>query len=77
MTPSFVASGPAGIHQGKRIILHWGLCARTCFTKVVTASANSGVSVCTVDDAKKLYSGFDLCAPNTSVSRYTLIDSTR
>ena len=22
---------------------------------------NSGVSVCTVDDAKKLYSGFDLC----------------
>ncbi len=29
---------------------------------------NSGVSVATVDDAKKLYSGFDLCAPNTSVS---------
>ncbi|NUQ82083.1 MAG: methylmalonyl-CoA mutase family protein [Bacteroidetes bacterium] len=29
---------------------------------------NSGVSVCTVDDAKKLYSGFDLCAPTTSVS---------
>jgi methylmalonyl-CoA mutase len=29
---------------------------------------NSGVSICTVDDAKKLYSGFDLCAPNTSVS---------
>jgi methylmalonyl-CoA mutase len=28
----------------------------------------SGVSVCTVDDAKKLYSGFDLCAPDTSVS---------
>jgi isobutyryl-CoA mutase len=28
----------------------------------------SGVSVCTVDDAKKLYSGFDLCSPNTSVS---------
>jgi methylmalonyl-CoA mutase len=28
----------------------------------------SGVSVCTLDDAKKLYSGFDLCAPNTSVS---------
>ncbi len=28
----------------------------------------SGVSVCTVDDAKKLYSGFDLCAPTTSVS---------
>ncbi|MGA1523785.1 MAG: methylmalonyl-CoA mutase family protein, partial [Planctomycetota bacterium] len=29
---------------------------------------NAGVSICTVDDAKKLYSGFDLCAPNTSVS---------
>jgi methylmalonyl-CoA mutase len=29
---------------------------------------NSGVSVCTVDDAKKLYSGFDLSAPTTSVS---------
>jgi methylmalonyl-CoA mutase len=29
---------------------------------------NSGVSVCTVDDAVKLYSGFDLCAPQTSVS---------
>ena len=29
---------------------------------------NSGVSVATVDDAKKLYSGFDLCDPNTSVS---------
>ncbi len=29
---------------------------------------NSGVSICTVDDAKKLYSGFDLCAPTTSVS---------
>jgi methylmalonyl-CoA mutase len=28
----------------------------------------SGVSVCTVDDAKKLYSGFDLLAPHTSVS---------
>jgi methylmalonyl-CoA mutase len=28
----------------------------------------SGVSVCTVDDAKKLYSGFDLGAPTTSVS---------
>jgi methylmalonyl-CoA mutase len=28
----------------------------------------SGVSVATVDDAKKLYSGFDLLAPNTSVS---------
>jgi methylmalonyl-CoA mutase len=29
---------------------------------------NSGVSVATVDDAKKLYSGFDLCDPGTSVS---------
>jgi len=29
---------------------------------------NSGVSVATVDDAKKLYSGFDLVAPTTSVS---------
>ncbi len=28
----------------------------------------SGVSACSVDDAKKLYSGFDLVAPNTSVS---------
>jgi len=29
---------------------------------------NSGVNVCTLDDAKKLYSGFDLCNPSTSVS---------
>ncbi len=29
---------------------------------------NSGVSVATLDDAKKLYSGFDLCNPSTSVS---------
>ncbi len=29
---------------------------------------NSGVSVASVDDAKKLYSGFDLCHPKTSVS---------
>ncbi len=28
----------------------------------------SGVSVCTLDDAKRLYQGFDLCDPNTSVS---------
>ena len=28
----------------------------------------SGVSICTVDDMKKLFAGFDLCAPNTSVS---------
>ncbi len=29
---------------------------------------NSGVSIATVDDMKKLYSGFDLCDPTTSVS---------
>ena len=29
---------------------------------------NSGVSVCCLDDAKKLYSGFDLTSPQTSVS---------
>ncbi len=29
---------------------------------------NSGVNVCCLDDAKKLYSGFDLCDPKTSVS---------
>jgi methylmalonyl-CoA mutase len=29
---------------------------------------NSGVSVASLDDAKKLYSGFDLCDPATSVS---------
>ncbi len=29
---------------------------------------NSGVSICCLDDAKKLYSGFDLCKPSTSVS---------
>jgi isobutyryl-CoA mutase len=29
---------------------------------------NSGVSIATVDDIKKLYSGFDLCDPKTSVS---------
>lgn len=28
----------------------------------------SGVNICTLDDMKKLYSGFDLCAPSTSVS---------
>ncbi len=28
----------------------------------------SGVSVCTLDDVKMLYGGFELCAPNTSVS---------
>ena len=29
---------------------------------------NAGVSIATLDDAKKLYSGFDLCASKTSVS---------
>ena len=29
---------------------------------------NSGVSVCTIDDVKVLYDGFELCAPTTSVS---------
>lgn len=28
----------------------------------------SGVSICTLEDMKKLYAGFDLCDPNTSVS---------
>jgi methylmalonyl-CoA mutase len=29
---------------------------------------NSGVSICTLDDVKELYNGFELCAPSTSVS---------
>ncbi len=29
---------------------------------------NSGVSICTLDDVKVLYGGFELCAPSTSVS---------
>jgi methylmalonyl-CoA mutase len=29
---------------------------------------NAGVSICTLDDMKKLFSGFDLCDPKTSVS---------
>lgn len=28
----------------------------------------SGVSICTLEDMRKLYAGFDLCAPSTSVS---------
>ncbi|MEC2075988.1 fused isobutyryl-CoA mutase/GTPase IcmF [Metabacillus fastidiosus] len=28
----------------------------------------SGVSICTIEDMKKLYKGFDLCSPSTSVS---------
>jgi len=31
-------------------------------------TGNSGVSIASLDDMKKLYSGFDLCAPGTSVS---------
>jgi len=31
-------------------------------------TGNSGVNICCLDDAKKLYSGFDLCQPTTSVS---------
>ncbi len=31
-------------------------------------TGNSGVSIATLDDMKRLYSGFDLCAPSTSVS---------
>jgi methylmalonyl-CoA mutase len=29
---------------------------------------DSGVSICSLDDIKKLYAGFELCDPNTSVS---------
>ena len=29
---------------------------------------NSGVSICTLEDMKALYDGFDLVSPNTSVS---------
>src|SRR5262249_37845402 len=29
---------------------------------------NSGVSICTLDDMKVLFEGFDLCDPSTSVS---------
>ena len=29
---------------------------------------NAGVSICSLDDMKKLYSGFNLCSPDTSVS---------
>jgi methylmalonyl-CoA mutase len=31
-------------------------------------TGNSGVSIASLDDMKKLYSGFELCAPSTSVS---------
>ena len=31
-------------------------------------TGNSGVSIATLDDMKRLYSGFDLCGPTTSVS---------
>ncbi len=35
---------------------------------IIGKVGNSGVSIATLDDMKVLYSGFDLCAPNTSVS---------
>ena len=43
----------------------------TIRTRAPTSTARSatpGVSIATLDDMKVLYSGFDLCAPNTSVS---------
>ncbi len=39
-----------------------------CRPDIYGKVGNSGVSIATVDDAKKLYSGFDLCDPKTSVS---------
>jgi hypothetical protein len=44
VTPTFVASGPEGIYQGKRMILQSGLWARTYFTNAATASGNPGGS---------------------------------
>ena len=35
---------------------------------IIGKVGTSGVSICTLDDMKILYQGFDLCAPNTSVS---------
>ncbi|MBD0278123.1 MAG: methylmalonyl-CoA mutase [Flavisolibacter sp.] len=39
-----------------------------CRPDIYGKVGNAGVSIATVDDAKKLYSGFDLCDPKTSVS---------
>jgi len=39
-----------------------------CRPDIYGKIGNSGVSVCCLDDAKKLYSGFDLTKPSTSVS---------
>jgi methylmalonyl-CoA mutase len=35
---------------------------------IIGKVGESGVSICTVEDMERLYAGFDLCAPNTSVS---------
>jgi len=39
-----------------------------CRPDIYGKIGNSGVSIACLDDAKKLYSGFDLCNPSTSVS---------
>jgi methylmalonyl-CoA mutase len=39
-----------------------------CRPDIYGKTGNSGVSIATLDDAKKLYSGFDLCDSRTSVS---------
>ena len=39
-----------------------------CRPDIFGKIGNSGVSIACLDDAKKLYSGFDLCDPSTSVS---------
>ncbi len=39
-----------------------------CRPDIYGKIGNSGVSIACLDDAKKLYSGFDLCDPSTSVS---------
>ena len=31
-------------------------------------ATKAGVSICTVEDMERLYAGFDLCCPTTSVS---------
>ena len=40
----------------------------TCALDIYGKVGNAGVSICCLDDAKKLYSGFDLCAPQIAVS---------
>lgn len=39
-----------------------------CRPDIYGKIGNSGVNICCLDDAKKLYSGFDLCKSTTSVS---------